>query len=382
MSFDSAFHDTAPPGGDEYRGKARHDETLSPFAASGLAGLPVPPRKWLVESFIPRHTVTLLNGDGGTGKSLLALQLAYEVARGGQWLRNHVEQGTVLFLTAEDDWEELHRRLDYIAGEVRDLDEQDRLKILSLAGHDALLGATVPGSSIISPTALFKRLDRWIEENVPILVVLDTLADLFGGHENDRAQARQFIGLLRGLAIRHQTTILLLAHPSLSGLASGSGTSGSTAWNNSVRSRLYLRRVLDTSGDQPYEANKNRRVLTTMKANYGPTGEEINLTWTAGVFEADKATSGLDRMSASAKAERVFLSLLRRFTEEGRNVNHAGGPNYAPKVFAEHPNAEGVTKGMLRTAMNGLLASEKIRVEKYGPPSKASTKIVEVGSND
>ncbi|HKN31287.1 MAG TPA: hypothetical protein VJY34_26775, partial [Roseiarcus sp.] len=40
-----------------------------------------------------------------------------------------------------------------------------------------------------------------IEERRPNLLVLDTLADLFGGDEIKRPHARQFISLLRGLAI-------------------------------------------------------------------------------------------------------------------------------------------------------------------------------------
>ena len=40
----------------------------------------VPHRSWLINGMIPSYTVTLLSGDGGTGKSLLALQLAIAVA--------------------------------------------------------------------------------------------------------------------------------------------------------------------------------------------------------------------------------------------------------------------------------------------------------------
>jgi hypothetical protein len=76
------------------------------------------------------------------------------------------------------------------------------------------------------------------------------------GNENDRAQARQFIGMLRGLAIRHECAVLLLSHPSVAGIASGGGSSGSTAWNNSVRSRLYLSRVVGNDG---FEANPDAR---------------------------------------------------------------------------------------------------------------------------
>lgn len=344
------------------------------YSASDLEGLDVPPRHWLVRDLVPSGTVTLLGGDGGTGKSLLALQLACAVATNGRWLDRQVSGGGAMFISAEDDDAELHRRLDDV---VRASDMQfsdlDRLTIRSLAGEDALLAFLDRGSGVLSPSPLYAELDRRMDEEKPALLVLDTLADLFPGNENDRAQARHFIGLLRGLAIRHDCAVVLLAHPSLSGLNSGSGTSGSTGWNNSVRSRLYLERVAQDG----YEPNPDARVLSTKKANYGRTGGEINLTWRNGVFMADPAETGLDRMAKGAKAERVFLKLLRTLSEQGRRVNTGGGQTYAPSVFAAHPDAEGVSKTAFRSAMETLLAQGKIRVVEDGPVSKRRSFLVE-----
>jgi hypothetical protein len=81
----------------------------------------------------------------------------------------------------------------------------------------------------------------------PAVVILDTLADLFPDNENDRAQARQFVGMLSAIAIKYKCAVILLAHPSPAGLNNGTGTSGSTGWNNSVRSRLYLTRVIQAT---------------------------------------------------------------------------------------------------------------------------------------
>src|SRR5690606_36484148 len=118
------------------------------------------------------------------------------------------------------------------------------------------------------------------------------------GNENDRAQARQFIGMLHGLAIRHDCAVVLLAHPSLSGIQNGTGMSGSTGWHTSVRSRLYLERVYQ-GDDEPYPDDP---LLRTMKANYGPTGAEIALTWRNGVFVADEPETGLDRSARHSRA--------------------------------------------------------------------------------
>ncbi|CAM3552168.1 AAA family ATPase [Paracoccus nototheniae] len=344
------------------------------YSASDLEGRDVPAREWLVPDMIPSGTVTLLGGDGGTGKSLLALQLAKAVATASRWLGYQTASGPVLFISAEDDDDELHRRTsDIVRATGGHFSDLDRLVLRSLAGEDALLAFLDRQSGVLSPTSLYAEIEARIEEEKPVLIVLDTLADLFPGNENDRAQARQFIGLLRGWAIRHSCAVVLLAHPSLSGLNSGSGTSGSTGWNNSVRSRLYLERI----AQEGYEANPDARVLRTMKANYGRTGGEINMTWKDGVFAPDQRESGLDRMAASARAERVFLKLLRMITEQGRRVNDKGSASYAPKQFAEHPNAEGITKRAFKTAMEAMLADGRLIIDSEGPASRRVSYLAE-----
>ncbi len=195
------------------------------------------------------------------------------------------------------------------------------------------------------------------------------MADLFGGNEINRAQARQFIGMLRGLALRHETTVWLLAHPSLAGMATGTGSSGSTAWNNSVRLRIYLRRVKSTEGDEP---DPDARELEVMKANYGKTGLVLPLRWRAGVFVAEvRAEGALDRMASSAKAERVFLKILRAYADEGRYISAQPGPTFAPIAFAAHPMAEGCTKRALRSAMDSLFIGGKIATATHGSGAKA-----------
>lgn len=106
-------------------------------------------------------------------------------------------------------------------------------------------------------------------------------ADIFGGNENVKGLARQFIGMIRHLAIAYDCAVLMLAHPSLSGMASGTGSSGNVAWNNSVRSRIYLKRQHD---DLSEITDPDFRKLVSMKANYAPTGGEIGMRWELGRF--------------------------------------------------------------------------------------------------
>lgn len=344
------------------------------YSAATLLGKPVPPREWLVHGLIPQKTVTLFGGDGGTGKSLLALQLAVAVATGGGWIGKGVSEGRVIYMSAEDDDDELQRRLvDILRSERRDFDALSGLTLRSLAGEDALLA--VDSQVALMQTELFKELDRRAADDTPTLIVIDTLADVYPANENDRAKVRQFIGILRGLALKRRCAVLLLGHPSLTGLSTGTGASGSTAWNNSVRSRLYLSRITDDG----FESNPDRRVMTTMKSNYGRIGAETHMKWQAGVFVAEASEQGLDKLASGAKAQRVFMKLLATFTAQGRPVNHAGGSRYAPKLFAEHPDNEGMTKRALKSAMEALLAAEKIVIKTEGSASRKTTFIAEAG---
>jgi RecA-family ATPase len=334
--------------------------------ASDWAGLPVPPRKWHVEDLIPGNTVTILGGDGGTGKSLLALQLAVATATGTSWLGREIDQpGKTLVLSAEDDDDELQRRVAAIC-EAQGLPRSSLGKMLvrSTACEETLLATLDGKTNTLKATAIYKKISASMKQDKPSLLVLDTLADLHAGNENDRAHARQFIGLLRHLAIEYQCAVVLLAHPSLTGMNTGTGLSGSTAWNASVRSRLYLKRVKE----EGYEADPDARTLETMKANYGPTGGAIALRWINGVFVPD--LPGDDREDRNAKAERVFLKLLAEFNKNGRRVSPKNGSNLASKVFAEHPDTEGVSKKAFKMAMEVLLSAGKITVEEEGSPSK------------
>ncbi|MEM9763817.1 MAG: AAA family ATPase [Pseudomonadota bacterium] len=339
-----------------------------PFCkGSDFAGQDPPLRKWVVPDLIPSRTVTLLGGDGGTGKSLIALQLAVAVASGAPWLGLSAMDGPALFMSAEDDVDELHRRLHAIctAGGI-DMSTLDDLTVRSLAGHDALLVVEYEGS--LHPAKTLHELRDVLSRERPALVCLDTLADLYPSNENDRAKVRQFIGLLRGLALDFDCAIVLLAHPSLTGLNSGSGLSGSTAWNNSVRSRLYLERIAEDG----VELDHDLRRLTNKKSNHSRLGIELILRYSAGVFVAETDRGGLDRAASQAKADRVFLKLLDEFTRQDRFVRPSTGSGYAPSEFSKTARTEGVGRNELRDAMERLLHAGQIQVLTHGPPSRQS----------
>jgi hypothetical protein len=296
-------------------------DTTAPLPFVNIAAwhnAPVPDREWVVRDRVPLAAVTLLSGDGGVGKTILALHLAVATALGRDWLNALPEPGPALVVCCEDDDKELHRRLNRIVEHCGASFEElsKSMRLISLAGQDAVMAAP-DARGMIVPTNLFKRMREAACDIRPRLIVMDNSADVFAGNENDRAQVRQFIGLLRGVAIAAHAGLLLTSHPSLTGISTGTGLSGSTAWNASVRSRLYFKHAKTEKDEEP---DPELRVLEVMKANYGPVGETVMVRWNDGLFLPVTGMGNLEKLAAEQKAEHLFLSLLNRFNGQGRNT--------------------------------------------------------------
>jgi RecA-family ATPase len=349
---------------------------------SSLRGLPIPEMEWIVDGWIPVGDVTLLYGDGGVGKTLLAQELMASSAIGAPWCTLPVKRCKSLGLFCEDDDNELHRRQNdiqrFLDTDFHD-NRMDNMAWWSRKGEDNLL-CTFDYEGVILPTALYYAILKAASDIGARLVILDTAADLFGGNENDRGQVRQFIGALSRLAMAIKGAVVLNAHPSRSGMASGgSMDSGSTGWSNSARSRLSLER-LKADGDEPVDTDV--RILTKRKANRSSIGEFIKLRWHEGVIASTRTgATGFSGAPQQADAEAVFLTLLTRTEAEGRPVSaSSAAPNYAPKLFGKHPDRQGFGKREFDVAMQRLFAAEKIKVVEYGRSNgrNAPRKIVAI----
>ncbi|MDB5593732.1 MAG: RecA-family ATPase [Hyphomicrobiales bacterium] len=342
--------------------------------AANFAGKAITPREWHVEGLIPARNVTMLSGDGATGKTLLALQLAAATVTGTSWIGQLPAKGRTVFVTAEDDMDELHRRMaDVCRGQGLRMQDLGGLDLLSLAGMDALLASPEGRSDLLRSTPLFASLEEAVLERRPALLIIDPLADVFGGDEIRKTQARQFIALLRGLSIRADTSTLLLSHPSQAGMSSGEGTSGNVGWSNSVRSRMYFERPRRDRDDDAV-VDPDTRVLSLKKSNYGPPSMTINLKWSGGVFALQGGSSSFGFSPQDADAR--FLDLLATFDREGRNVTSVPCSTFAPKLFAQHPDARGIKKADFQSAMNRLFGDGKIKLLTEGSPARQRSRIV------
>lgn len=321
-----------------------------------LAEVEPTPKSFIIPNLVPAGEVTLLTGPGSAGKSLLAQQLATALAAGMPTLRLNLPKASAIYISCEDDDEQLHWRQAHICQslQIPMKNLKGSLQVASLRGalDNTLINIAQDGEIELLPA--YHALTDLIRRSQAAFVALDNVAHLFGGNENDRGEVTRFVNCLNRLAGDTGAAILLLAHPN----KSGDTYSGSTAWLNAVRSQIVIEHDLIT----------DRRKLVLAKANYAKKGEAIAFFWVdcAFVHENDLKPDTAKNLNMTIKAaseNAAFLRCLEVCTTQHRNVSHQPGSNFAPQVFAGMPDAKGIKAEGFKAAMERLLHLGQIELD-------------------
>ena len=239
---------------------------------SDLMNLKCDPINWVIDGWLMEKTVCGLYAPAGTGKSAIAQALCTCVSQGldyGNKLKVNKKYKT-LYVACEDTTNIFQARQSDINLHVLDFgfDEADLENFLYMdrVGFDNRLANFDDGTDP-KITRFYYYLEKVIKnENVKFLV-LDVLQDFFGGNEIVRSDVNFFLKSVLGRMVKDLgVTILVIAHPSLSGQVAHK-YSGSTSWRGGFRSMWYLDKLDD---------NSNTLVLNKFKSNYSKSGDEEN----------------------------------------------------------------------------------------------------------
>jgi RecA-family ATPase len=335
---------------------------------------PTPERKWAIFNRVPLNQAGLFSGEGGTGKSIIELEKNVAHVTNKSWLGSMPAHGPAFYLGAEDDEDEIHIRIAVIAKHYgvtfKELIESG-LHVMCLLGQDATLCAAAGKSGKVEVTNLYRQLYEAAGDIKPKNISVDTLSRAFAGNEIDRVQVYAFAMHMQALAMVAQGAVTVLSHPSLQGISTGTGISGSTAWHGAFRFRQYLKGIKATEGEQP---DNDLREIEFKKNQYGPMAESIVLRYQNGLFLPEGGTSSLDKIARDAQVEDIFIRGLKQLGEQGRDaILGNSSPDYAPNLIAKLPLAqkERVKRTDLTKALDRLLAANKIHIgDTDGPASK------------
>ena len=272
-----------------------HVRTRKPFqirSAGEVLSQPVPPRKFLLTDLMPERIIAGLVAPGGTGKSMLALQVGVALAGGVSLFGRFFapRPGTVVYLSGEDDVHEMHRRLDRIVSAETPTTQQRVKQNLYLLDRseefDLFTKKENVGEAEITQVVqeLASALLEQVDTSVDLLIV-DPAARFRGGEENSASDVNRFIQALYQLRERLGCTVLVLHHVNKGAKVNGASQNnarGSSAFADGVRFMLELNPT-----DTPELLN-----LSCVKSNYGRRPDPVTLLQQAdGTFTASTRSS-------------------------------------------------------------------------------------------
>ena len=303
-----------------------------------------------VDKWIPHGEVTLLAGHGGSGKTYVALSIAMHVALGLPFGLLSTSQTNVLFFSAEDGKQVLRQRLARLCRALKldPLQLDGKLHLLDASDIDPALHReqreNIKGrQQIVTRTLLLDALAKLVKKLNVGLVVIDNASDTYDDDEIKRSRVRAFVRSLRSGIARPDRAVLLLAHINKSSAmlgprASKEDYSGSTAWHNSVRSRLSLT-----------PAGTDALTVEHVKANLGEKADPVLLEWNenvplvAGSYTNAKAALAANLIKA-AESERdntdkdALVALIQDFDKRGEHINTSTqGPYSTYRQIKGHP---------------------------------------------
>jgi RecA-family ATPase len=338
-----------------------------------VEGEALKPREWIVYGgWIPTRKVTLIQGNGGDGKTPLMQQLQSSCATALPWIGLRVKECVSVGVYTEDEEQDLKERqaaIDAVYGCA--CVKTGNMHLFPRAGEESELVVFDRARRPVR-TKFYRQVCEAALDHRAQLVVLDVAVDLFGGNEIVRQEVRALFRPLDSLAREIDGAVVMTSHVSQAGIRSEGGHSGSTDWSNAVRSRAYLNRPKAEDGG---EDDTNARLLTRKKANFASTGDTVKLRWENGLIVPDGPSM---RSYLRRSADDVFLALIDATVQEGQRVSpkpKAG--NYAPMLFMKRSpkEREDYQRADLERAMQRLLQSRRLTIVPYGSPSSDTQKI-------
>ena len=313
-----------------------------------LGEIDFPQREWLWDEWLPLGTASLLGGPPGAGKSLLAQTLCMAASAGLLLFGKQTKLTSTLYLTCEDEKAELRRRAISIATSFgKSVTDFEDGYLISKVGQNATIC-----DQKFAKTSNYRELDELMGDLKLQLVALDLIPDLWAGNEIIRQEVNKFVkGFLGSLAVKHNACIVALHHPSVSGQASGEGRSGSTAWEGSVRSRLYLSGA-DSAGV---------RKLSLKKSNYSAL-TEINLKWDQGALQLSEQSHTDPTLKDGGRQalKGVGKELRDALRANNGEMTHAEVKAVLPKSDQRRDAIEALGKRGLVKESNGMLVLTEV----------------------
>ena len=263
----------------------------------------------------------------------------------------------------EDDEAEFWRRQVQISSWMgRPLSAlTERFYLHSYAGDDITLMAPVYGA--LTATPMLTELREQVGDYRAEVVILDNIARMCGGSENDRHVVTTFCAVVQGVCA--PAAVVMLGHPAKS---PGSEYSGSTAWEGAVRARLYLGdRPPDQEAEEDAPIDDTVRYLARRKANYSALDIRRFTLAEGGVLIPDALEAAHATQPRGELLRDTVRRAVRKLAERDlHGTASTASPNYLPRLATQYKLLETSTAKAFASAMREMVMAGELVSREVG----------------
>lgn len=358
--------------------------SIAEFTADRFLGKEPPSRRWLITKVLPFGKVGVIVAPGGTGKSNLLLQAGVSVATGVPLLDiwEVGEVGGVFMLLAEDDEEEIHRRVDNI---IRQLAVVHQFEAIEALRKNLILKSMVAENNLMTETNVSREVQQthYVQRLIATaklvpnlkLIVIDPASRFRGGDENSAQDTTRFVEAIECVAQATGATVLFAHHTnkgsSQATEPSQNASRGSSALTDGVRWQMNLA-VMTKPEAGEYAINPDERhcylTATITKNNYAPPHPPVVLKRGEGGY-LNHVTLTSNKVKQAEDVKSKIVRLVVDESKAGRLYSKTG----FEEKFGGADKVLGVGQVSVRAHLKELVETNKLSVQnrKLALPQRA-----------
>lgn len=274
---------------------------------------------WLWEGWLPAGKLTILSGDGGTGKTTLALGLGAVLTSGGRWPdgRPCLARGNVLIWSSEDNPDDTLVPRLIAAG-------------ADLARCHFIEGITQDGESMpFDPSQDIVELHKAVDQIGGVsLLVIDPIVSAVAGDMHRANDVRRSLQAVVDFAEAHQCAVIGITH-------FGKGGKGKNPAERVIGSQAFgaLARMVLVAAK---EENGDRRVLARAKSNIADDTGGVEYGLNVTTIDGDIQTTYVTWEGVIDGTAREILGEVE-FDETGEGGEKEDAEQFLSDLLADGP---------------------------------------------